>query len=91
GDPGAARAAAEEAMRRLEEVGQLEEGEAEVRLVFGLALEAAGDAEAARETFAVGAERVRAQAARIQDPALRALFLERVPAHAELLARARRP
>jgi tetratricopeptide (TPR) repeat protein len=76
---------AREAMRRLETLGRLEEGEAVVRLALAEALAAAGDKEAAAETLASGRAWLLARAEGIEDPELRARFLERVPEHARIL------
>ncbi|HWO26111.1 MAG TPA: protein kinase [Kofleriaceae bacterium] len=84
-----AHQAAAEAMQLLEPLGGLEEGEALVRLVFAEALDAIGERAAARAALSAAAERLLARAARIDDPAWRASFLEEVPENARTLELAR--
>jgi tetratricopeptide (TPR) repeat protein len=88
-----ARGSTEEALARaraalttLEEVGQLEAGEAVVRLTFAEALLASGDATGAARAAAGAAQRLRVRADKIADAALRESFLARVPENARTLA-----
>jgi tetratricopeptide (TPR) repeat protein len=76
-----ARREAERAMELREAAGGMEEFEAELALVA----HAAGIDGA----LAAGLAALRTRADKISDPALRASFLERVPAHARLVAAAR--
>lgn len=64
-----------EAMRVLSSLGQIEEGEAEVRLSFADALWASGNHEGARQAIVTARDRLLARAARIADPVLRGSFL----------------
>jgi hypothetical protein len=57
-----------------------------VRLVHAEALHAAGEHEAARGAIESARARLRARAARIDDPSFRQSFLEDVPEHARTLA-----
>jgi hypothetical protein len=61
-----------------------------IRLAHVVALDATGDRDGARRAFAEAQRELSARAARIPDEAVRRAFLERVPEHAELAARARR-
>ncbi len=63
----------------------LEEVDALARLTYAEALLATGATSEARDVARRGADRLRARAARIQDPRLRAQFLERVRENARLL------
>jgi len=78
--------AAEEAMRLLDELGIIEEGDALARGVFAEALFANGEQARAREAIASAKERLLARAAKIGDPAIRRSFLENVPENARTLA-----
>jgi tetratricopeptide (TPR) repeat protein len=89
GNAAEAMVAAAEAMRTLEEVGRIEEGEALVRLVYAEALEATGEHEAARRVLAAARNRLMVRAAKIRDPGMRASFLGRVRANARTIALAR--
>jgi hypothetical protein len=90
-----ARGAAAEALdaagaaRAALELAPVEEGEALVRLVHALALDAAGDRAAAAAALAAARARLHARAALVADPALRASFLQEVPENARTLALAR--
>jgi serine/threonine protein kinase/tetratricopeptide (TPR) repeat protein len=83
-----ALALAERAMATLEEAGALDEGEAELHLVLADALDAEHRRGEAREVLRSGARRVKASARRIAGAIYRGHYLEDVPAHRELLARA---
>jgi len=76
---------AREAMAALVTLGEIEEGEGIVRLVYARALAAISDPEALAAAKSAVA-RLQARADRIGDPTLRASFLERVPEHAATLA-----
>ena len=84
-----ARAAAEQAAALLASLGNVEEGEALVRLMRAETLEASGEHDAARAAIITARERLLARAEKIADPARRASFLERVPEHARILTLAR--
>jgi len=88
GDVDGALAAAGQAMRLCEELGEIEEGEAAVRLAWAEALAAAGRTEEAAQAFRSAAARLQARADRISDPILRQCFLENVPDNARTLERA---
>jgi predicted ATPase len=82
--------AAREAMSILEAIGSIDEGEALIRVVFAAALEATGDAVAARTAIAEARGHLLERADKIADPARRRSFLERVPDNARTLELARR-
>ncbi len=67
----------------------IELGDARVRLIHAEALHATGALEAARHAIADAQARLLARAARINEPAFRAGFLERVPENGRTLAAAR--
>ncbi|MGK3998376.1 serine/threonine-protein kinase [Sorangium sp. So ce1024] len=81
-----ALAEARRAAEILREIGQLEEGEALVRVVHAEALWATGDREGARAALAEAEARIGERAGKIADPAWRASFVERVPEHARAAA-----
>lgn len=81
-----ALAEARRAAEILKEIGQLEEGEALVRVVHAEALWATGDREGARAALAETEARIEERAGKIADPAWRASFVERVPEHARAAA-----
>ncbi|WP_437957752.1 protein kinase [Sorangium sp. So ce119] len=81
-----ALAEARRAAEILREIGQLEEGEALVRVVHAEALWATGDREGARAALAEAEARLEERAGKIADPAWRASFVERVPEHARTAA-----
>ena len=72
------------ALASVEELGRLEEDEAEVFLARGRALHAAGDPQGARAIVREALRRLDEAAAAIADDQLRASFLERVLAHQRL-------
>jgi tetratricopeptide (TPR) repeat protein len=74
----------------LERLGQVEEGEALVRVVYAEALHESGDHAAARAVIADARERLLSVAARAGDEARSRRFLEGVPENARTLALARR-
>ncbi|MFS8071500.1 MAG: hypothetical protein ACMG6S_34450, partial [Byssovorax sp.] len=68
----------------------IEDGESLIRLVDAEAHAAGGELATARAAARDAEARLRARAARVQDPALRASFLERVPENARTTALAAR-
>lgn len=76
---------ATEALRLRDELGALEEGEADVFLLGVDALRALGRDAEARELALRGAARLREQAACVEDVDARARFLDQVPEHRALL------
>jgi len=86
GDEAEALTIAREAYTLLESLGGLDEGEMLVRLGYAEALAANGRGEESRALAAVAAERLRRLAERLDDPALRASYLDAVPENAALLA-----
>jgi len=79
-----ALASSEEALALRDELGAVEEDEAEVFLVRARALEAAGRSVEGEDVRARGRARIRELAERMADEALRVRFLEDVPANREL-------
>ncbi|MEZ4339559.1 MAG: protein kinase [Sandaracinaceae bacterium] len=77
-DPDAALADAERAMTLRDEIGTMEEDEAEIFLALAEALRALGQTERAKEVVARGASRLEFLAARIADVDWRARFLVEV-------------
>ena len=77
-----ALAAARDAMRWPESGGNVEEGDALVRLVHARALFATGADEEARRALAVARDRLLARAHTIEDAGLRECFMKNVPEHA---------
>jgi tetratricopeptide (TPR) repeat protein len=89
-DVAAALTCAEEAAALLESMlGEIEEGEAGLRLVHAEALEQSGRPADARTILQAAAARLHERAQRIADPAQRQRFLERIPDHARTLELAR--
>lgn len=86
GDVERALTTSAEALALRDELGAVEEDEAEVFLARARALEAAGRKVDAQAVRARGRERIRALAERIADAELRSRFVEDVPAHRELRA-----
>lgn len=72
-------------MRETRELGQIEEGDSSIQLVFAEALEACGKKEDARVAIAQARDNLLARAAGIADPELRASLLERVEDNARIL------
>ena len=91
GDAGGALEAARRAMERVnaDAEGTLADGEVLIRLAHAQALDATGDTEAGQRALAAASERLLQRAQQIEDDELRRSFLERVPEHAETLARMR--
>ena len=85
GPPDEAREHSSRAMAILEDLGTLEEDEAEVYAVHARALETAGAVHEAREVRAQGRAYLMSVARQIGDPMWREHFLTDVPAHRELL------
>src|SRR6185437_7676295 len=88
---GGALSAAEEAMRILDELGDIDEGDAFVRLTYAEALDAAGEHGRASAAIAAARDHLLARAARIVDAAWRRSFLEDVAENARTLALAAEP
>ncbi len=86
GNPVAARETADQAMRLLESIGSIEEGEPLVRLAHAESLRATGDATAAATAIAAARDRLLERAAGLTDDAWRRAFLERIPEHARILS-----
>jgi tetratricopeptide (TPR) repeat protein len=84
GRSGEALAAAREARQLMDELGEIEEGEAHARLVFAEALAAVGDP-AAKPELAAARASLLARADKIGDAAWRESFLYRVPENARTL------
>ena len=80
---------AEEAVRLLEDLGGIEDGEGLVRLVHAVALGQVGHHNAARAAIGKARDRLLARADRIASPIWRTSFLTRVPEHARTLTLAR--
>jgi tetratricopeptide (TPR) repeat protein len=80
-----AYAAAREASDGLEQVGSVEEGEAQIRLMLAESLAAAGEHNAAREAVTRARARLLERAMQITDPSRRRSFLERLPENARTL------
>jgi tetratricopeptide (TPR) repeat protein len=89
GAPDEALAAATEAIGMLDQLGGVEEGESLIRLMHVEALLAAGDREAATAAARTASTRLRDRAAKITNPAYRALFVECIPENARTLVLAR--
>ncbi len=86
GLPDAALAAAREAHAALEQLGEIEEGEALVRLTYAECLSATGAPQEARAVIIAARERLLARAALIGELTWRQRFLRDVPANARTLA-----
>jgi tetratricopeptide (TPR) repeat protein len=80
---------AEEAVRMLEDLGGIEDGEALVRLVHAVALGQMGHHAAARLAIDKARDRLLSRADRIASPVWRTSFLTRVPENARTLSLAR--
>jgi eukaryotic-like serine/threonine-protein kinase len=80
-----ARQSAEQAMAGLNTLGNVEEGEALVRLVYAEALHATGAHDAACHAIRTARARLLYRASRIADPSWRRCFLERVSENARTL------
>ena len=86
GAPASALESAEEAMKLLEALGHLEEGEALARLVHAEALHRTGAIELAAAAITKARDQLLSRAAKITDAAWRSSFLTRVPENARTLA-----
>ncbi len=84
-DPEGALADAERAMELRDEIGTMEEDEAEIFLALAEALRALGQTDRAREVVARGASRLEFLAGRIEDTSWRARFLVEVPVNRRLI------
>mgnify|MGYP005852657035 CR=1 FL=1 len=87
--PDRAERPAREAMRLLDDLGGVEEGESYVRLTFAETLDAINEPDAAREAIATARVRILERAAMIRDPAWKERFLQRVQENALTLELAR--
>ncbi len=85
GDPAGALTHADRAMALRDEIGTMEEDEAEVFLALAEALLAMGEPERAREIIARGASRLQFLAGRIADANWRAHFLVEVPVNRRIM------
>ncbi|MCL2725331.1 MAG: protein kinase [Polyangiaceae bacterium] len=83
--PNRAEAPAYEAIRLLDSLGGVEEGESYLRLVFAETRIALGDREGARDALATARVRILERTAMIHDATWKAFFLERVPENARTL------
>jgi tetratricopeptide (TPR) repeat protein len=86
GDQPRARKLIDRARAIADDMGDIEEGEALIRLVFAQVLRAEGDIEGARGAIAHARERLLARAEWLIEPDQRESFLERVPDNAETFA-----
>jgi len=80
---------AREAVKILDKLGRIDEGEIYIRLMIVEALLAAGHSEPARIALVSAHAALEGRAERILDPALREAFFTKVPEHARTLALAR--
>lgn len=87
-DPDAVHEAAAEAMRLLEQVGGVTEGEALIRVAYAEALHARGDVEGTEKAIRAARERLLARAANIKNPEYKRMFLGVVRENVRTLARA---
>jgi len=78
-------AIASEAVRSLEQLGSIDDGEAQVRLIYARVLCEAGERAAAREAISKARALVLGRAAKIGDAALRESVLHRVPEHVQIM------
>jgi tetratricopeptide (TPR) repeat protein len=81
-----AMAMAREAVAELGELGEIEEGEAAVRLAFIECLDKSGAVDEARTAQIAAREWLVARAGRISEPSWRTRFLNQVPTNAKILA-----
>jgi serine/threonine protein kinase len=86
GEPALALARAQEATSILESLDGVEEGEALIRLVYVLALEATGQREEAASRVAEAQRRLLVRSERISDPRWKKSFLQNVPENAATMA-----
>jgi ATP/maltotriose-dependent transcriptional regulator MalT len=85
GRPDRAESPAREAMRLLDTLGGVEEGESYLRLTFAETRLATGDHDGARDAIATARVRILERAAMIHDPAWKDSFLSRVRENARTL------
>jgi tetratricopeptide (TPR) repeat protein len=83
--------AAREAHAALERLGEMEEGESNVRLTYAEALAAAGEHDQAHAALVTARHRLLARADRVGDLGWRHRFLHEVPVNARILALAGEP
>jgi tetratricopeptide (TPR) repeat protein len=81
-----ALAVARQAAAQLEEMGTIDEGEAEVRLVHAEALAASDLTQESHDVIRRARTRLHERAERLRDPEHRKLFLTAIPAHARTIA-----
>jgi tetratricopeptide (TPR) repeat protein len=81
-----ALALAREAMADLMQLGEIEEGEAAVRLIHAQCLQRSGAVDEAREALQAARAWLVARAARISEPSWRQRFVNDVPTNAKILA-----
>jgi eukaryotic-like serine/threonine-protein kinase len=89
GDHEAALEQATEAFGLMEDLGGIDKGEAELRLVYAEALRAHGDHSTSEVAIATARDRLLERAGKIHDAAWRMSFLENVPENARTLSLAR--
>jgi predicted Zn-dependent protease len=89
GRPEAALGPAGKALKLLESLGGIEEGESLVRLVHAEALATLGQPKEARDAILSAYERLSERASKIKNSMWRAWFLESVPENARTMALAR--
>jgi hypothetical protein len=75
-------------MQQLAAAGSITEGEALIRLAYAEALDATGQHAAAVEAITVARDLLMARAGRINNPAWRRSFLEKIRENSRTLARA---
>jgi tetratricopeptide (TPR) repeat protein len=85
GQPRPALSAAREAVKLVQQIGGVEEGESGIRLAYAEALWAVGQKRRAKKAIEAARDRLLERAERITHPAWRASFLERVPENARTL------
>jgi hypothetical protein len=76
---------AREAYAQLEATGEVQDGEATIRLAFAECLIASPEPEAAKQAVRDAVKRLRKLASTIDDPNWRESFLNRIPEHRRIL------
>jgi eukaryotic-like serine/threonine-protein kinase len=89
GRPAEARVVATEGMRWLEKIGQVEDGEALLRIVYVESLVATGELALARLALDIARNRLLTRAGHLREANTRAAFLGKVPEHERTLELAR--
>jgi eukaryotic-like serine/threonine-protein kinase len=84
-----ALAPAEEAYRRLQDLGRVDDNESLIRLTYVECLLAAGRTDEGRRVLGSAHQRLIERAGAIQDPEWRTAFLSRLPVHARTMAMAK--